>query len=98
MTLSPVFQPLSKPDDRRPTHVPAGLSSLCAHTDLPTIALGGITPERVPDVIRSGAYGIASMGGIFSKNSTPEEAQYATEALIKALRMSARGAAPGPQA
>jgi thiazole tautomerase (transcriptional regulator TenI) len=33
---------------------------------LPLVAIGGITPERVPPVLRAGAHGVAVLGGIWN--------------------------------
>ena len=37
----------------------------CAEAvDCPVIAIGGITPQRVPDVLRAGAYGVAVLSAV----------------------------------
>jgi thiamine-phosphate pyrophosphorylase len=86
VTLSPVFQPISKPADTRRCLGTEGLAQLCVYTDIPVLALGGITPERVPACISAGAYGVASMGGIFAPECTPEEARSETRDLIESLK------------
>ena len=54
-----------------PSHAqkkPAGtdcLREVRSVTDLPLIAIGGITPERVGDVVKAGAHGIAVRGGVW---------------------------------
>jgi len=88
VTLSPVFEPLSKPGDKRATLGRDGLAALCATTEIPVMALGGMTPERVAIVAAAGAYGVASMGAIFSSESTPEETARNTSAMVEALRTS----------
>jgi thiamine biosynthesis protein ThiS len=42
----------------------AGLTSIVAVAPCPVIAIGGITPERVPEVIQAGARGVAVIGAI----------------------------------
>ncbi len=46
-------------------HVVAGLDALaevCAAVRLPVLAIGGVTTERVPDLVRAGAGGLAAIG------------------------------------
>jgi thiamine-phosphate pyrophosphorylase len=56
-----VFASAGKPAD----HPVAGLAALtdaCRRSALPVIAIGGITPDREPDVARAGAAGLAAVG------------------------------------
>lgn len=48
---------------------------------LPVIAIGGVTPERVPEVLQAGAYGVAVVSGILSA-SDPREAARAYRAAL----------------
>lgn len=43
----------------------AGLSEIVAATSLPVIAIAGITTQRVGEVMRAGAHGVAVIGAIF---------------------------------
>jgi thiamine biosynthesis protein ThiS len=55
---------------------PIGLEGLAAIVEVvtcPVLAIGGITPERVEEVIRAGAHGVAIMTGI-GASSNPEAA------------------------
>jgi thiamine-phosphate pyrophosphorylase len=55
-----VFPSASKP----PGHIVAGipvLRDVCRATTLPVVAVGGMTVENVPEVIRAGARGIAGI-------------------------------------
>ncbi|GAA0428193.1 thiazole tautomerase TenI [Lentibacillus halophilus] len=57
-----IFASASKPD-----LTPKGLQKLTnvtQNTSVPVIAIGGITPENTPDVLASGASGIAVLSGI----------------------------------
>jgi thiamine-phosphate pyrophosphorylase len=38
------------------------LADVCAAVPLPVLAIGGITAERVPDIVRAGAAGLAAIG------------------------------------
>jgi len=42
----------------------AGLAAITAATRVPIIAIGGIDAETVPEILASGAIGVAVMGGI----------------------------------
>ena len=55
-----VFATVSKPG-QAPAGT-AGLSAVAQATRLPVLAVGGITPERVGDVMRAGACGAAAIG------------------------------------
>ena len=61
LVFGTVFESRSKP----PGHTVAGLDALadvCAAVALPVLAIGGITAERVPDIVRAGAAGLAAIG------------------------------------
>ena len=60
--VSPVFETASKPQAK--TLGPLGLAALAAAVPASVIALGGITPERVGEVIGAGAHGVAVLSGI----------------------------------
>jgi thiamine-phosphate pyrophosphorylase len=72
VTISPVFQPVSKPDDIR---IPFGVNGLIAvieNASIPVFALGGITPENAALCRAAGAHGVATMGSLFRPDATPE--------------------------
>lgn len=61
LVFGTVFESRSKPAG----HPAAGLDALaevCAAVSLPVLAIGGITAERVPDIVRAGAGGLAAIG------------------------------------
>jgi thiamine-phosphate pyrophosphorylase len=64
LVIGPVFATASHPD-----RAPLGLAGLqrivAAAADLPVIAIGGITAERVREVRRSGAYGVAAIRALW---------------------------------
>ncbi len=66
--LSPIFPPLSKIG-----HSPAlGLERLaeaCDRIKVPVLALGGLGPERLHEVVEAGAWGIAGITWIFEEVS-----------------------------
>jgi thiamine-phosphate pyrophosphorylase len=58
-----------------------GFKRLAALCELPAIAIGGITPERVPQIMAAGAAGVAAINAIF-KGSDPEGATRLLAAAI----------------
>jgi thiamine-phosphate diphosphorylase len=57
------------------------LRRLAERCSLPVIAIGGITPERVPEVLRAGAWGVAVLSGILRDAQPAEAARRYREAL-----------------
>jgi len=60
--FSPIF-----PTQSKPGHPGTGiepLSRICAATEVPVFALGGITPARVGLCLHAGAHGVAVLSGI----------------------------------
>lgn len=45
---------------------PDGVTRVRSATDLPVLAIGGITPERVPTLAEAGAAGVAVLSGVWS--------------------------------
>lgn len=43
-----------------------GVREAASRATVPIIAIGGMTPERVPEVRAAGAYGVAVLGGVWS--------------------------------
>ena len=66
------FGPVYDTPSKRAYGSPQGLRALeqvCAAVGVPVIAIGGITPERVADVRRAGAAGIAVISAILAAAS-----------------------------
>jgi thiamine-phosphate pyrophosphorylase len=79
-----VFGPVYDTASKRRYGPPQGLAALEAVThavDRPVLAVGGLTPERVPEVLAAGAAGVAVIGAIYAA-ARPEEA---TKAFLDAL-------------
>lgn len=58
-----IFETASK------TVAPRGLNALeevCKTVSIPVYAVGGITPERVPECLKAGAFGVAVMNAVMS--------------------------------
>ncbi|MGW0436181.1 thiamine phosphate synthase [Micromonospora sp. NPDC003197] len=45
---------------------PAGVRTVAAAVDVPVVAIGGVTVERVPELLAAGAYGVAVVGAVSS--------------------------------
>lgn len=72
-----------------PGRAPAGrgrLRSAVAATDRPVLAIGGVTPERVAEVLDCGAHGVVVLSGIWAA----ERPTQAAAAYLGALDRSAR--------
>lgn len=83
-TLSPIFAPGSKPDDRRP---PLGVAPLGdTPPGLRVLALGGMDPDRARAAIQAGAGGIAGIGAFFRDGHVrPQSARAVVDATQQAL-------------
>jgi thiamine-phosphate pyrophosphorylase len=67
-----VFGPIFDTPSKRRFGAPQGLAALRSVTGqvrLPVVAIGGITPERVSDVLAAGATGVAVISAILSADS-----------------------------
>jgi thiamine-phosphate diphosphorylase len=67
-----------------PAHAPRGLdllASIAKVAPIPVIAIGGITPKRVPEILATGALGIAVMSGILQAAEPAVAAQTFRAAL-----------------
>ena len=42
-----------------------GLVTACATLGLPVIAIGGVTPAHVPELVAAGAYGVAAIRALW---------------------------------
>jgi thiamine-phosphate pyrophosphorylase len=82
----PVYGTTSKGEAPPPR---LGLDGLRAITDTvaqPVLAIGGLTPDRVPEVLAAGAAGIAVLGAV----ACAEDPGAATAAFAEALRAAGR--------
>jgi len=70
--FGPVFPTSSK---RNPKSVkgPEGLAEACEAVPVPVLAIGGITPDRVPPVLQAGAHGVAVLSAVVTADD-PESA------------------------
>jgi thiamine biosynthesis protein ThiS len=65
---------------------PAGLAQIVAVAPCPVIAIGGITPDRVPEVIATGARGVAVIGAIVEADDPRAVAGALRVAVDRALQ------------
>jgi thiamine-phosphate pyrophosphorylase len=84
LLLSPVFRPTSKPDDVRATLGPEGYARLRALSACPSLALGGIGPDRLH--LLGAVEGVAVQGAVLRA----QQPAPAARALLASL--SAAGA------
>jgi thiamine-phosphate pyrophosphorylase len=78
----PIFETASKPG-YGPALGSAGIRAIAGATRVPVIAIGGITPERVVEIIAAGAAGIAVMGSVMRARDPGEEVRALLAALHK---------------
>lgn len=78
LLVGPVYQTTTHPGG-----APLGLERLSdiVRLGLPVIAIGGMTPDRTPDVRRAGAYGVAAIRAIWDAADPRESAQALLEAV-----------------
>jgi thiamine-phosphate pyrophosphorylase len=88
LVFGTVFPTTSKP----PGHTTAGVEGLqrvCAAVRLPVLAIGGVTPDRLPELVAAGAAGIAGIG-LFASSS--EAGGVAAASTLAALVSRVRNA------
>lgn len=82
VVLGPIFETPSK----RSFGPPLGLDLLadaCRQSAIPVLAIGGITCERVRDVRRAGAHGVAVIGALLTRDDIGEAVREFRDALEK---------------
>jgi thiamine-phosphate pyrophosphorylase len=78
--VGPAYATSTK-DGLPPPIGPAGVAAVAVAVDVPVIAIAGVTATRVPELLESGAYGVAVIGAI---GRAPDPGA-ATIELLKAL-------------
>lgn len=81
--FGPVFPTASK-DNPASVKGIAGLMDACRRVSIPVIAIAGMTPERVPEAMTAGAYGVAVMTAVTSA-ADPAEATAAFKRQVSAV-------------
>ena len=79
-----VFGPIFDTPSKRAFGHPLGLALLtevCRRSSVPVFAIGGITCERVGDVRRAGAHGVAVIGALLTRDDIGEALREFTDAL-----------------
>jgi thiamine-phosphate pyrophosphorylase len=82
VVLGPVFATPSK----RLYGPPIGLDRLAEavrRTSIPVFAIGGVSAQHIPDVQRTGAFGIAVISAIFGARDVPEATRLLVDPLMK---------------
>lgn len=87
--VGPVFGTTSKVNPA-PVLGLAGLAAIVATVRHPVIAIGGITPERVAEVLDAGAHGVAVLSAVVSFADPAERTAAFAAALARATRAEAR--------
>ena len=82
-----VFGPVYETPSKRPYGPPQGLQRLervAAAVQLPVIAIGGITPRRVAEVLGAGARGVAVISAIIAAQSPADATRRFLDAIDRA--------------
>jgi thiamine-phosphate pyrophosphorylase len=79
-----IFQTRSKAKPSAPVGLEA-LRDVCARIDIPVIAIGGITPKNVGQVVAAGAYGTAVIGAVCAQKDPEDATGRLTSAINEAL-------------
>lgn len=66
---------------------PSGVGLVAAAVEVPVVAIAGITPERVAEVLAAGAWGVAVIGAV----AAAEDPHRATHELVTAVARAADG-------
>jgi thiamine-phosphate pyrophosphorylase len=82
--VGPVFATASK-TDAGPVVGLDGLRAIVRRARRPVIAVGGITPERVPDLLRAGAFGVALLSAVCLAPDPAEVVARLARALAEAV-------------
>ena len=82
--VGPVYGTESKADPALPLGL-AALREICAASPVPVIAIGNLTPERIVEVVESGAYGVAVLSGVTCQRDPAAAARRFRQALDAAL-------------
>jgi thiamine-phosphate pyrophosphorylase len=80
----PAFETASKPG-YGPSLGTEGICAIAGASRVPVIAIGGITPERVVEIIAAGAAGIAVMGSLMRARDPGAEVRALLGALPEAM-------------
>lgn len=73
---------------------PAGLAAVRAVTDLPIVAIGGITPANAPQAVAAGAAGVAVISAVVT---APDMAAATRKLALAVRRAKAAAGRPGRQ-
>ena len=86
MTLSPIYETESKPGVAG--RGPRWLATATRGLDVPVLALGGMTADRVGRTLEAGAWGIAAVSAI----GAAEDVRGAAECMLNAIQETHNGA------
>ena len=91
--LGPVYATASKPG-YGPALGAEGVRQIARGAAVPIIAIGGITPQRVADVMSAGAAGVAVMGSVMRSQDPGAEVEALLAALPAPMKHVSAGTSP----
>lgn len=80
VTFGPVYETPSKAALGVPTGL-KGLEAACRRARVPVYALGGVTRDRIPDVVAAGAHGVAMIAEVISSRDIESSARACLDAV-----------------
>jgi thiamine-phosphate pyrophosphorylase len=83
VALSPTFPTTSK-ENAGPGHGITVLRGICSAVSLPVIAIGGISPRNVPEVIAAGADGVAVISSVVGQEDITGAARQMKSIIMNA--------------
>ena len=85
VTYSPIYPTPSKPG-YGPAVSTTSLAEVVKGIKLPVFALGGLTPSRVTECLKAGAFGVAVMSGVMLSKGAGIQAKHFFNSLALAHR------------
>ena len=85
LTYSPIYPTASKPG-YGPAAGLENLRKVAEGVKIPVFALGGVTPERIPECIGAAAHGVAVMSGVMSAETAAQNAKAYLQTLKACLK------------
>lgn len=89
MGIGPIYGTQSKANPA-PVMGLETLASICRDCPVPVVAIGSITPERIPEVLAAGAHGVAVLSAVVSADNPSLAARRCREAIDAAPSGGAR--------
>ncbi|MBO0729889.1 MAG: thiamine phosphate synthase, partial [Acidimicrobiaceae bacterium] len=81
--VGPCYTTATK-DGLPPAIGPGGVAAVAGAVDIPVIAIGGVTLDRVPELLAAGAYGVAVVDAVAGAPDPDAAVRELLDALVRA--------------